>query len=452
MSGGVGMRPGALALCLGAAAGAAQAQDSTGARLVEDLMAIVEYAPITAEVSAFYHRDPFPGDDRALGFARLSAEFAGPVLDSWEIRFTPEFNADTGDRAGSGFRIDERGRRRPALGAEEAWVSRVEGPWTVTLGKQIFSWGAADLYSPTDDLNARDKLDLPDTEKLGAPALSVGYATQDVGLQFVFVPWFTPDRLPPQDNRWSRSTDPLADAAALTLGFRPVVSVGPRDLPGAGLDSSTFGARVASSTLAPGWDLSATAVHGPATNPVVAQTLNGGTLELVSVYSHYTELGGGFSTIAGDYEVHGEASLHLTREGRQDDDYVTAVIGFRRDWLDDPLPQVEEVRLTAEYAMEHVTRRAPVTNAFVQTAFDRSLANSVLGKLEVKFDEDTTATASGAVNLEDRDWTLDLNLTHDFDDQVTVAVGVQIFEGPSDSFFGAYSGSDRIYSSIEIVF
>ena len=440
MSGGAPIGAAALALALLPAAGTAQAQaqEETRARLLEDLRALVDYATVTVKLSAFAHEDPYPGDRQALGFAWAGVEFAGPVLDSWEVRFTPEFNADTGDRAGSGIRFDERGRRRPMLGVEEAWVSHVDGPWTATIGKQLFSWGAADLYSPTDDLNARDKLDLPEAEKLGALAMSLGYATQDIGLQFVFVPWFTPDR--------------LADAAALTLGFRPAVSVGPRTLPPAGLDSSTFGARAITSTLLPGWDLSATVVHGPSTNPVVAQRVNGGVLELTSVYPHYTEIGGGFSTIFGDYELHGETSLHLTRESRQDDDYLTAVIGFRRDWKDDPLPWLEELSLTAEYAYEHVTRAATLSNAFVRTAFDRSLANSAVAKLEFGFDPDTTASLGGAVNIEDRDWTMDLNLAHDLTDAATLTLGVQIFEGPTESFFGAYDGNDRVYASVEIVF
>ena len=88
----------------------------------------------------------------------------------------------------------------------------------------------------------------------------------------------------------------------------------------------------------------------------------------------------------------------------------------------------------------------------MRTAFDRSLANSLLAKLELSFDEDTTATGSGAVNIEDGDWTLDLNLARELDDRATVTFGVQVFEGPADSFFGAYTGSDRVYTAVEIVF
>jgi hypothetical protein len=37
----------------------------------------------------------------------------------------------------------------------------------ISLGKQIFAWGTADAFNPTDNLNPWDAMDPIDNEKMG---------------------------------------------------------------------------------------------------------------------------------------------------------------------------------------------------------------------------------------------------------------------------------------------
>lgn len=431
---------------------AARAEDDVGARLIEDLGYLAEDATLVADTRGAYYTDrglPSGGIASAQGAVRL--EIAGALLDNWEVALTPEFNwsAQSGI-VGDEITLSERGQLRPVLGMAEAWVAWSDGPWTVKAGKQVFSWGNGDLMAPSDDLNASDKLDLPWAYKLGAPALAVSHATADLGVDLVLIPTFTPDRLPGENNPWARSTDQIADAAFDQTGIRPDVVEGTRDLPG-GTDGLQLGLRATSSTMLEATDLSVSAFHGVSRTPVLLPRFVSPTvLALDRFYPRYTEIAAGFSTIVSDFEFHGEAAMHFTERSEEDDDYLSYVIGLRREWSDLGYDDVDIVRVTLEYAGEMITRHISDGSPYIRSNFDRTATNSVLGKLDLEFDANTMLTVGGALNFEEGDYAVDAMLEHKLNDNVTLSAGFQMFAGPSQSFFGEWADNDRAYVGLKL--
>lgn len=429
------------------------AADETLDRLVEDLGFLADDATVVGESRTVFFLDtPAETGDQIGTSGSVRLEVAGPLLDSWEVAVTPEFRWSTDSEiVGNHASFLERDLTRPRFGLAEAWASYQSGPWTIKAGKQIFSWSNADLYSPADDLNARDKLDLPAPFKLGEAALSVAYNTADFGIEGVFLPWMTPDRLPGLNNPWTRSRAAIADAAQAQTGIRPVVGDGRRAIPN-GTDGMQVGLRGTTSALIDGTDLAVSALRGVSRTPVfrarpVAPTL----LLLDGEFPAYTELAAGFSTVISDFEFHGEAALHLTDSSARDDDYLSYVIGFRREWSDLELPlSPAKIRLTAEYAGELVTRRIDAGTPFIATGFDRTATNSFLGKLDVEFDDDTSWVMAGALNIEHGDYALDSYVEHKFNDTISLIAGVQVFAGPSNSFFGEWRDNDQLYATFKV--
>jgi hypothetical protein len=57
-----------------------------------------------------------------------------------------------------------------------------------------------------------------------------------------------------------------------------------------------------------------------------------------------------------------------------------------------------------------------------------------------------------ARNLNRNDWSAQFKLTWKMDGNWRLATGVDIFEGPADSLYGAYDNNDRVYTEVRYVF
>jgi hypothetical protein len=156
---------------------------------------------------------------------------------------------------GLNFQIPETSLHRSILDLKEAVARFSRGAYEVSVGKQIFAWGTAEGFNPTDNLNAYDYLDPLDREKLGAWSVAARATFGPANLLFVIVPVFTPSRLPLSDSRWT-PTPPG--------GFAGVPE--PRELPSNDVGSMQYGARLRA-TLS-GWDLGLSYYDGFDATPV----------------------------------------------------------------------------------------------------------------------------------------------------------------------------------------
>ena len=89
-----------------------------------------------------------------------------PASD-FNLEATLESGQVFGYTRGLHLQIPETSRHRSYLGLKEATISGRQGPVEVTLGKQVYAWGTADAFNPTDNINPYDYLDVLDNEKLG---------------------------------------------------------------------------------------------------------------------------------------------------------------------------------------------------------------------------------------------------------------------------------------------
>jgi hypothetical protein len=212
------------------------------------------------------------------------------------------------------------------------------------------------------------------------------------------------------------------------------------------------GLRLTTSTLIEGTDLAVSGFRGVSRIPALRiRDVSPVLVRLDGEFPQYTEFAAGFSTVISDFEIHGEAAWHLTDSDIRDDDYLTYVIGFRREWSDLALPlNPSTVRLIAEYAGEWVTRDIAAGSPFLLNGFARTAKNSFLGKLDIEFDDDTSWVLAGVVNLDDGDYALDSFVEHDFNDNVSLVTGVQILAGPETSFFGTWRDNDQLYTTLKV--
>ncbi|NKB62227.1 MAG: hypothetical protein GKR95_08870 [Gammaproteobacteria bacterium] len=135
----------------------------------------------------------------------LEVNSSAILSDRWFLESTPELRWDRANKVGSGSHYNERGLDRSGITLKH-WTINYSGEASeLSVGKQTFSWGKGELFSPADDLSPIDQLDLASSEKLGVTAFTTRYFADKFSTEFVLLPTFTPNRMPPNNNRWTRA-------------------------------------------------------------------------------------------------------------------------------------------------------------------------------------------------------------------------------------------------------
>ena len=82
---------------------------------------------------------------------------------------------------------------------KEGWVQRTSPGWDLRIGNQIFAWGAADQINPTDVWNPRDYYDPFMSPKLPIAAADLRIhppQIENVNLEVIFTPFFRSSPMP----------------------------------------------------------------------------------------------------------------------------------------------------------------------------------------------------------------------------------------------------------------
>jgi hypothetical protein len=100
------------------------------------------------------------------------------------------------------FSWDDRTAQRPPLAVRTMSLHYARGPFRIEAGKQVLHWGQMDFSSPTDKLSPRDYLNPASADYLGAFAVRAVVDTGPRSLEVVYLPRFSPSRIPLFDRRW----------------------------------------------------------------------------------------------------------------------------------------------------------------------------------------------------------------------------------------------------------
>ncbi len=127
---------------------------------------------------------------------------------SAHVRFDTGFDvrANSNSQVGNSSVVDallDRSRLRPPLALRRLSMSVSGGPLTLDIGKQFVRWGRTDILSPTDRLAPRDYVNVIDSEFLPITAARGVARFGGESVEGVWVPVFTPSRLPLLGQRWT---------------------------------------------------------------------------------------------------------------------------------------------------------------------------------------------------------------------------------------------------------
>lgn len=320
----------------------------------------------------------------------------------------------------------------------------------LAFGKQIYSWGTADGYNPTDNINPYDYLDVIDRAKMGVYSASANAVAGPVSLTLVLVPAFTPSREARILSRWVPSPQgvPSEDPR---LPETPAGSIlEPRQVPHVEVDNMQYAGR-AKITLA-GWDVSGSYYEGFENLPVLKQK-RGTEFTFVPVYTRMRVPGFDFSTTSGKAEFHGEGAFKFVeKDGKKD--RFRVVLGFNYIWDDLGISWLQHVMLIGEYARTpaFVARlRSRITEG---TQFLYAFRDAPIGRVQLKFTEETQFAVGWTMDLsnDDNSYFLQFKLNHKLTDALHVETGVDAFYGDRDSFWGKWRDNDRFFFFLKYFF
>jgi hypothetical protein len=271
-----------------------------------------------------------------------------------------EFRANSHDQVEDEWRIDvrDRGVERPRLSLRRASATITRGRFTVDLGKQFIRWGKTDILNPTDRFAPRDFLNVIDSEFLsvtGVRGVAQLRKNQD-SVEVVWLPAFTPSRIPLLDQRWvgipaRTATVPLVDAGAIFTHKSQ-----------SGIRWSHLGDRLEySASFFDGVN------HLPSFDTAVRLTPVGPEVDITRVFPAIRAYGGDLTVPTHWLTLKGEIAYFTSRVPTVDE-YVLYVVQLER--------QTGEWVFVGGYAGQAVTRQ----RSALSFAPDRGLTRAAVGR------------------------------------------------------------------------
>jgi hypothetical protein len=399
----------------------------------KSLLVLLASAPLAAQTfsqrgfvelkTTGYPQAAVNDDTRAVGdvLARYEPAFqAGRWL---RVRGAVEARLDTDGQVARSWRVafSDRSRKRPALSIRDLSATLSRGRFTADAGKQFIRWGKADIVNPTDRFAPRDFLGVIDNDFLAVTGVRLAWGTDTDIVEAVWVPRFTPSRIPLYNRRWTVLPEDAAGVQVLDLG-----ATFPK--------GRQIGARW--NHVASGYEYSLSVYDGynhlPLIDARVYPTLvPPPILAIGQRFPHMRMVGADLAWPLPWLTLKAETA-YFTSPGRQADEYVQYVVQAER--------QVGELFLVGGYAGEAVT----VSRTAADFAPDRGLTRAFLGRASYTLDTNRSVGAEVAVrrNL-DSAW-LKGNYSQVFGDHWRVTLAASVIRGDPTDFIGQYRRNSHV--------
>jgi len=285
---------------------------------------------------------PAPWIQFAAGFD-LRANSHDQVDDSWRLD------------------VDDRGVRRPRASLRRLNATLNHGPLTIDVGKQFIRWGKADIINPTDRFAPRDYINVVAPEFLGVTGVRAVVLHGAETFEAVWVPRFTPSRVPLLDQRWT-----VVPPAAAGVPIVDAGSIFP--------EGAQTGVRWGHAGS--GYEYSLSFFDGFNNLPnvgQVGQVGQVGTIALTRTYPSIRTYGADTAVPTPWFTIKAEAA-YFTSSTPMTDEYVLYVVQVER--------QTGEWVIVAGYAGDVTTKR----RAAFGFAPDRGLARSIVARASYTID------------------------------------------------------------------
>ncbi|WP_372365992.1 hypothetical protein [Candidatus Uabimicrobium sp. HlEnr_7] len=403
--------------------------------------------------STFFYRTQYFFKDNNVNKRNVQNEFNAkfeftPKLGDFMFHIIPEINIDDFDAA-SGFftltHLDDNGEKRSVVNLAEAYVETQFNSFDISLGKRIYSRGAAFGPNPTDLINPFDLIDpiegfnISNDLKIGVWSAFLRYYLPGTDLiefpaiTLIFVPHFTKNRIAFEGSRWFLDLFDGFDQDEI--------------FPARTLENSQW--FFSTNATIRGYDISLMYYEG--LNHFASQEIN--PLVIVNFFDQIRVVGGDVVTTYGALKLFLEMT-HTWSKTNDTDDFFTIVVGGSYLWgslfrLNDQLDFVVEVLFNRIVTSES-------DNANVIVADDDAGDRALIFVLSYDYDTKLTVQALAQITLnENHEWTSDFfefDISYKLHSNLSISLTAQLLNGRNTDLFGLFKDNDSLFVSLEYVF
>jgi len=352
-----------------------------------------------------------PNDSgQAIGEALFRYEAFYKLNSDWQFAGGIDARSDTHAQVDRAWQLswDDRERRRPSFAVRQLNATYSQKKLTVVLGKQFIRWGKADILNPTDRFAPRDFLTVVENDFLAITAARATYGGQSNTIDVVWVPLFTPSRVPLLDQRWS----------SVPAGI-PLTEF-PPSFPG----GSQFGARWNHIGGVAEYSLSFYGGHNnlPLFNDQEPQPP---TVDVARYYPQMRMYGGDAAIPLKGVTVKAEAA-YFTSTTKTEDEYALFVVQVER--------QAGEWFFIGGYAGQAVTEH----RSTFYFAPDRGLTRAFLGRAGYTIDTNRSVALQTAVRQNGQGLWAKLEYSQAFGAHWRATAAFTLIRGDESDFLGQY--------------
>lgn len=319
----------------------------------------------------------------------------------------------------------------------EAYLDVSAGDWDFRLGRQHIVWGEMVGLFFADVVSAKDmrQFVLPDFDMIRIPqwATRAEYFSGDFHAEAVWIPIM--------------SYDDIGKPGAEFYPFSPPAgTVIAKEKKPVGLDDAGYGARL--SWLKGGWDVSG--FYYTANDPAAAFSRQvSPSLIYQPIHERIHQLGATLGKDLGPMVLKAEAVY--TRDKRFNTlDPLDADGLVRQNFLDYVVGLEWSFPQETRFNLQLYQRWFPDHDAGIVPDKTESGVSLLLSTqaLHPRLEPELLLISS----LNRADWLAQFKLTWKMDGNWRLATGIDIFEGPVNSLFGAYDNNDRVYTEVRYSF
>jgi len=394
---------------------------------------------------------------------RIESEWALLTNDAstqkFQLMIEPELETKTGEDTSITtivrLRTDARDNLSPGDHSQaelrEFYLDTYIKDSIVILGKQQVVWGKSDGLKVLDIVNPQDFreyiLDDFDQSRIPLWTVNTEIPVNDVTIQLLLIPDQTYHEFATPGSSY-QFTSPIiipATPAGINVQIKPAIT------PDKTLQDADAGFRL--STFTQGWDLTLNYLYHYDDTPVLFRTINstaaGPNISITPKYKRTHLIGGTFSTTYGNLTLRGEVGYltdkYISTTNLTDTDGVVKtgelkyVLGF--DWygFTDTLlsTQIFQTYINNhEAGMIQAKLNTQLTFLIKQEYMNETLHVEILILQDINYE----------------DGLLRPKLTYEYNDEINIYAGADIFYGNKKGLFGQFKETDRIVSGIVVGF
>lgn len=323
---------------------------------------------------------------------------------------------------------------------QEGYLQFSAGKVDYRIGKQIIVWGRADRLNPTDNLTPRNFTLLTpedDDQRMGSLAAKITYHSHENSLTGIWLPDMDPNVIPVAATPGTFFTEQIPHANQFALKF---------DRSGGDVDWST--------SYFSGLDL----------NPDIAigATTPSGT-NLIFEHNRIHILGMDAATVIGRYGLRAEAAYTWTANAGVNDflvkkPFVYMVIGGDRTFFDYLNVNVQYyLRQVSNYSdplaiADPLLRSVAIQGAVLSNQIDRSQQGVSIRVSNKWFNETLEGEIACIASLGRSNYFIRPRLVYAFSDNIKGSLGLDIYRGESNTFFGQLRNSSLLFAEMKYDF